>query len=1137
MKKNYCFEWEQRIPILKKLLIIMKITFFLIAISAISVFANKSYSQTVSLNMEKATLKEVLSKIEDKSGCIFMYSEKFIDVTKTVSIYVDNKKIEDVLNTLFAGSNIKYERNARLIILTNDVNNNTSASQQQNAVSGKVADTSGSPLPGVTVVIKGTTNGTITDGDGVYILSSVPENAILQFSFVGMKGQEIAVDGKSSINITLVEEAIGLDEVIAVGYGTQSKRAVTGSIQSVDADDLKDMPVTSVTQKLQGKLAGVQINQTTGKPGQGMQVRIRGQASLTAGNEPLYVVDGFPISGDVSSINPNEIESISILKDASSTALYGSRAANGVILITTKKAKPGKTAIDVAAYYGVQQVPHERRPDMMNATEFAQFKKESYEDKGLPVPEAFQNPSQYGEGYNKYDAILRSASIQEYNISLSTSKENFSTTAIVGFLDQEGVVLNSDYNRFSMRINSDFKLTDKITAGFKIAPSFHTSNSPNTDGQFWAGGIVNNSLLSWPIFPYKNEDGTLPLMSWDPAISAFPSPNYYRAVHEITNQSKQSRVLTNGFLQYAPVAGLTLKSTFNFDYDNSRFENINPSTASGGFIVVLPTTSSAVFRNSNSFSWLNENTITYSKSHKGHNFEALAGFTMQKYRFDLMQLRVTGFPDDRVPTVGAAANIDRAPGQFGGLSTYNDIQEWSMMSYIGRINYNYKNKYIISAAMRADGSSRFGADNRWGTFPSISGGWIASEEDFMKEIKTISLLKLRASYGIVGNNNIGNYTQYASVSSGNSGYNAIFGSQLASGSAVTQLPNSQLTWEQTAEYDLGLDIGFFDSKLNIGYDYYNRKSKSLLYSVNVAQESGFGSFNGNIGELQFWGHELMISSKNISGAFNWSTDFNIAFTNNKVLELYGGIDRIYSGVFDSNITMKGERIGLFYGMEWDGVYDNQAEFDSSPKAIASEVGTIKFKDVNGDKVITNGGDNDDRTIIGDPTPLFTFGLTNNFSYKSFDLSIVLSGSYGNDIANISEQGLGNLDGIFNVLKEVKNRWRSEADPGDGKYGKTTSGTANERDWISSRFVSDGSFISIKNTSLGYTVPLNKAKNIKRLRLYVTAQQLYTFTKYKGVNPETSMSAFGGASSALNLGTDYGGYPVPRTISFGVNVNF
>jgi hypothetical protein len=400
----------------------------------------------------------------------------------------------------------------------------------------------------------------------------------------------------------------------------------------------------------------------------------------------------------------------------------------------------------------------------------------------------------------------------------------------------------------------------------------------------------------------------------------------------------------------------------------------------------------------------------------------------------------------------------------------------------------------------------------------------------MKGISQISLLKLRASYGVIGNNNIGNYTQYASVAVGSN--NAIFGSTHFSGATQTSLPNTTLTWEKTREYDFGFDIGLFNNRINVGYDYYDRKTTSLLYGVNVAQESGFTTYTSNFGELKFWGHEIMLSTKNLIGNFKWESSFNISFTDNKVLELAGGLDRIYSGLFNSNITKVGERIGLLYGMVWDGVYDNAAEYASEPKAAASEIGTIKFKDVNGDGVITNGGNNDDRTVIGDPTPKFTYGFTNNFSYKNFDLSVVMSGSYGNDLLVFSDQSLANLDGNFNVYKDVQYRWRSETNPGDGKYGKNTGATANERDWVSSRFIDNASFLTIKNVTLGYSL---SAPKINNLRIFMSIQQLYVFTNYRGINPESSNFFNTNATNSLNQGLDFASFPVPRTISFGVTI--
>jgi TonB-linked SusC/RagA family outer membrane protein len=1126
MKNPDYFHIGNRLPGIKKLLLIMKLMLILSFAGIIQVSASVYSQQTrMTFSMKDKTLKEVLDQIESNTKFRFFYNENFTDLNRKVNIEARDNRVEEILEELLASSEVTYKvLDNNLIVIT------PKSMLQQLRITGKVTDAAtGEPLPGVYVRIEDTNTGSITDAEGNYTIDVPKDVANLQFSFVGYNTETVPIVGRSQINMSLIAVLTKLDEVIVVGYGTQSKRNVTGSIQSVNSDELADMPVTTTAQKLQGKLSGVQINQTTGRPGEGMKIRIRGQASLTAGSDPLYVVDGFPITGDISFLNPNEIESISILKDASSAALYGSRAANGVVLVTTKHGKTGKTSISFSGNYGWQKVPQKGRPEMMNATEYAQFKKESLEDLGLPVPDVWANPEEYGEGTDFYDKILRVAPMQDYSFNFSSSSDHASTTAVLGYLNQDGVVLNSNYERYSLRINSDFKVLDKVKTGFSLAPTYSIDNSPNTDGINWGGGLIAGALCTWPIFDPEDADGKLVQNFYEPTTGT-RQVNPLWSAEAVTRETKNVRLLSNAFAQYEPIKGLVIKSSINFELSDIKFKNISPSTVGA----ITPTIPSANIRNTGYYSWLNENTVTYSKSIGGHNFDLLGGMTIQKYRFEQFQVSYRGFSDDRVPTIPAASDIIRTPG-FAGTGTDNDIQEWSMMSYLARLNYNYKNKYLFSASLRADGSSRFGKDNRWGKFPSVSAGWIVSDEDFMKGFSQLSLLKLRASYGVIGNNNIGNYTQYASVSSGATASNAIFGSTptVFSGAAQTSLPNTGLTWEKTREYDFGFDVGFFNHRINLSYDYYDRKTTSLLYSVTVAQESGYSSFMSNIGELKFWGHEIMLNTENFAGDFKWETSFNIAFSDNKVLSLAGDIDRIYSGLFQSNITKVGDRIGLLYGMVWDGVYDNTEEFNSSPKAVASQIGTIKFKDVNGDGVITHGGDNDDRAIIGDPTPKFTYGITNNFAYKNFDLSIVMSGSYGNDLIVWADQSLANLDGNFNVYKDVKYRWRSEANPGAGRYGKTTSATANERDWPSSRFVEDASFLTIKNLTLGYSV---STKRVNTLRIFMSIQQLYTFTKYRGANPEASNSFFSTmTTNSLTLGSDFASFPIPRTISFGINI--
>lgn len=1007
----------------------------------------------------------------------------------------------------------------------------------QQTIKGTVIDgETGQPIPGVTVLVKGTTNGTSADFDGNYNITA-SNDAVLIFSSIGYNKQEIAVGSRSTIDITLNVDNQQLDEVVVVGYGTQSTRKVTGSVQQIDTDVLSDLPVAQVTQKLQGRLVGVQINQTTGKPGQGLQVRIRGQASILAGSDPLYVVDGFPIIGDIGTINPDEIESITVLKDAASTSLYGSRAANGVVLITTKSGKTEQGGFSFSYFGGIQNVPQKGRPDLMNGTEFAQFKKESFEDLGQPVPEPFQNPESYGEGYDWYGSFFRPAPIQSYNLNWNSRTERSSVAIVAGLFNQEGVAVNSDFKRYSLRANSTFKLNDDLNLGFSVAPTYSINNLPSTDGAFYAtnanaaipGGLLTNAAQTWPIFPIKNADGSLTSSSFIPGISAFPTPNWLKAAKEITNEEKRTRILGNLYLNYQPIKGLQLKTTINADIGSSSNFNFNPSTVSTTFATLPPVIATSIRQDSKYISWLNENTVTYAKSFGNHNFEILGGLSYQKFEGDNTQLFLSNFPDDRVQTIQSALNIDRT-------RSFNNINEWSLTSYFSRLTYDYDGRYLMSLALRRDGSSRFGSENRWGNFPSVSAGWVFSDESFMQNLDFLSFGKLRSSFGVIGNNNIGNYTQYALV---DNSLNAVFGNTIASGAGLTSLGNSQLGWERTKQFDIGLDIRFFNDRLEFIYDYYKKNTTDLLFNVAIPQESGFSDFNDNVGEIEFWGHEFGLISRNIAKEnFTWTSNFNIAFNRNKVVALAEGVDRIFTpGGAYTSITRPGEPLGQFWGLIWDGVYDNQQEFDSSPKAVESEVGTIKFADTNGDGIITFGNENDDRTVIGNPFPDYIFGFTNDFKFNNWDASIVMSGSVGNDIAVTSDQGSTNLDGVFNVLKNVKDRWRSPENPGSGRYGKTTSATFMERDWFSSRFIEDGSYLTIRNITLGYSFGLKESSFLKNARLYGSVQNAFIFTKYRGSNPEVSTTTQGQQASALALGYDWGTYPVPRTITLGFNLSF
>lgn len=1006
------------------------------------------------------------------------------------------------------------------------------------AVSGKVSDEKGVGLPGVSVVVRGTTQGTTTDGSGNFKINVPNASSTLVFSFVGYGRQEVVVGGKAVLNITLSPDDQSLNEVVVVGYGSQLKKEITGAVQTVSAQEIKDLPVSQIGQKLQGRLAGVQINQTTGKPGQGISIRIRGQVSVTAGSDPLYVIDGFPITGNIGQLNPDEIEDISILKDAASTSLYGSRAANGVVLITTRKGKPGQTTISFNTYAGVQQVPVKGRVKMLDAVQFAQFKKEYYEDAGQAVPVEFQNPAQYeGKNNDWYDAMLRKAPIQSYNLNISSNGAKSSTSLVAGYFNQQGVVLNNAYKRYSLRMNSNYTISDKVGVGFNVAPSYVYDNTPRTDGDRGTG-ILFNALHTWPVMPIYDANGELTKFNQFPGSTGniFAYPNWVRAARELTNETKNTNLLANAYVQYRPINGLTLRSTINVEYLNSKFFFFNPSTATNFINVPIPTTAVSIRQSLENISWLNENLATYTRTFNNHNFELLAGFTNQRFRQDFTRLQANTYADDRLPTIQGALNIDRS-----GSNTANGVNEWALTSYLSRLTYNYKGKYLFTAAVRTDGSSRFGSANRWGTFPSASVGWVLSDENFLKNYQHVSFAKLRASYGVIGNNNIGNYTQYALV---NNTTNAVFGNNVATGAVVTSLANNNLGWETTKQFDAGLDLGLFNDRIQFVYDFYTKRTTNLLYAVQIPQESGFTNYNDNIGEIKFWGHEFSLTTKNTTGKLRWTTNANISFNRNLVLSLAPGIDRVY-GSF--HITQVGQPFGQFYGMVKQGYYQNAEELKNSPIIPGrSAVGTIKFKDVNGDGVITYGGDADDRAIIGSPFPKFTYGITNNLQYGNFDLSITGSGSNGNQLWVRHLYSTANLDAVFNMVEGVKDRFRVRSDgtvitPGKGMFGVTNGGgnyTGVERDWNSSQFLADASYFTIKNITLGYNIgAVNRF--FKSARLYASVQQVYVFTKYwGGPNPETSAQGDGnGDGGNLSQGVDLSNYPVPRTYTLGVNLNF
>ncbi|MCD7848555.1 MAG: SusC/RagA family TonB-linked outer membrane protein [Parabacteroides sp.] len=715
--------------------------------------------------------------------------------------------------------------------------------QTTGKISGRVVDAKGEPIPGANIAVKGTTIGTITDMDGNFSIDVNP-NQILTISFIGYETKTVTVTNQKTLNVVLKENVNELDELVVVSYGTQKKRDLTGSVSKIDADELENLPVGQFAQKLQGQIAGVQINQSTGQPGKGMGFRIRGAASINGGSSPLFVVDGIPVNMDLSSINPDEIDTFSILKDAAATSLYGSRAANGVVLITTKRGKQGKTQVDVNATFGIQTLKGLKTPDVMNGEEFAQYKKEYYEDAARyegytgGVPEQYQNPSQYGAGTNWYDLLTRNAATQNYSVSVTANKDKFNTAIVLGYFRQDGVMYNSNFERYSLRANNDYQVNDRLKLGLNIAPTLQIKNNQNTDGG-WQ--ILSAAFLADPTVNPYDENGD-PILSLN-SPGMFPQPNWVRVIHEKTSKTQDLALLSNAFAELDIWGGIKYKFQAGFDLGAKNYRDFTPSTAGGAMFTAPPQKASGQYNTNFHYSWTIENMLMYNHKFGDHSIDALLGYSAQKYSNEYNQLTATDFPSDDIPWMGAGATKNGD----------NNIEQWSLASIIARANYSFKDRYLLQATYRRDDCSRFGTGNKYANFPSVSAGWIASDEAFMEPITDVmNYLKIRASYGLTGNYNIGNYRYIAGVST----YNYVLGGALAPGKGLGNLGNNALTWEETKQLDLGVDLSFLNDRIYLMYDYYKKNVNGLLYQVDIPRASGFSNIYSNIGDYKAWGMKL-----------------------------------------------------------------------------------------------------------------------------------------------------------------------------------------------------------------------------------------------------------------------------------------
>jgi TonB-linked SusC/RagA family outer membrane protein len=1108
---------------------IMRITFLFITISLtiglLSVKATNVSAQgletPVDITVGNESLSSVIHKLELKTNIVFAYDKAYLDMDHILvhAGNYENQRLEVVLNNLLKNTEISFKQEAGNILLFK---------KAYGKITGKVVDETGVSLPGASVGILGTPYGALTDAKGNFSLT-VPEGTYtVTVSFVGFKKMEYpntVVSADKPVVLTVNMTGSGLLKEVVVSYGKQRERDITGSVAVVSGIDLLDKPDNQFAQALQGKVAGVQVTQNNGAPGRGFQFRIRGAASLALSNQPLIVIDNMPITGSINNINPDEIESFTILKDASATALYGSRASNGVILITTKHAKAGDAKVSFDAYYGVQAIPQQGRYQLMDANQWATFENEYYQDKLTYEPATkptldpvYQDPSRYGAGTNWFDEVTRAAPTQSYNLTVSSATENSQSTVIAGYLDQQGVIVNTGVQQFSLRINKDLSFAhNKAKIGFNLAPSYHIdhNNRIATEG---VNDIIEKVSEASPLISPYNADGSYAYSAASPGQVANINP--LAQLMETVDNYKTTRILGNGYFNYEFLDGLSLKTNLGIDKGAELHDNFVPSTITTAKIA---TGSSSYVDN---YSYTAEAYLNYNKTFfKDHNIEALVGYSAQKFSQESNQVAGSTWATDQIPYLSEATLI---------TSGTSNTTAYSLLSTIARLNYNYKGKYLLSAAVRDDGSSRFGDDRKYGFFPSLSAGWIVTDEKFMQNVKEINFLKLRASYGITGNNSLGNYAPISQIGSGNA-YNYSFNDVPQAGAINSTLGNAQLGWERNKQLDIGFDISLLNNKISFTYDYYRKITDGLIQDRPIPYNSGFTSISYNIGAIKFWGNEFTVNTTNLTGAFKWTSNFNISFDRNIVTNLVspGYIIRNNTISSDYDRTQVGHPLGMFYGFVFEGLYKDAADLASSPKETlaTSDVGTIKFKDVNGDGVI----DAKDRTFIGNPNPKFVYGFSNNFTYKQFNLNVTMSGSYGNQILNADKWAyLTNLDGARGgLLAAVSDRWRSPSDPGSGIYPRTETGTTSLGRDVESQWVENGSYLAVKNLNFGYTVPLKGDKVLKSLRVYVSVDNALFITKYSGLNPEVSLNGLNGTGE----GIDENSYPVYRTYSIGVSTSF
>ena len=1099
MNKNIRFPQKEKQP--KKLIRAMKFFLLFALLTTGSCFASETYSQeaSFSMNYENKTIKEIINEIENNSEFIFFYLDKSIDLNRKVSINVKEQKIETILDQLFSNTENNYSISDRQIIISKkETPVNTKTNQKDTrTISGIVRDNMG-PVTGANIVIKGTTNGTISDLDGKFTLENVPANAILQISYIGYLPQEITVNNQSSYNIMLKEDNQSLDEVVVVGYGTVRKADLAGSVAVLDNKAFKDQPITQISDALQGRVSGVQV-QSSGVPGGTVKIRVRGSGSINRSNDPLYVIDGIVRESGLTGLNPEDIQSMQILKDASSTAIYGSRGANGVVLITTKTGKANVRQIMFDAQIGVGTVA--KRYETLNPYEFATlyntYRKETFSPEQLS---AFQNGT---AGTDWLDEIFQNGITQDYKLTLSGGSDKIQYIISGNYVGQEGVVKENTNKRYQARANITSQLTDWLHLTADVNASHNVKRS--ADFSAAKGNIVNIAMNYAPVLGIMNEDGTY---TRDP-YSAITQLNPVGLLNEQIGESMRDIVNAHIDLKFNILPGLTFTTSNGIDYNdvkNYSFATTKVSSSSSmsnndAYRMTLQTT----------------NNLTYNGKWGDHALTATAVYEATQSEYRYMNISGNNLMTESV----GWWNVEMA----GTRNAKNDYSKWALMSGVGRVMYNYKDRYMLTGTIRADGSSKF-FNNKWGWFPSIAAAWSMGNENFMQHQNFIQDLKIRASYGLIGSQAIDPYetlglmTQAMYAFGGNAYYTGYWIGQTVA--------TPDLSWETTHQFDVGLDFSILNSRLNISFDYFDKRTKDGLLKRTIPNYDGGGSYWVNAAEISNRGIDFSINANIFeSSDFSWNTNFNGTYLKNEVKDL-AGLDfiqgaNIASGMFSTDGVTRiavGQPIGAFYGYEWTGL---------------DAAGNDSFVDRNKDGII----DSKDPTFIGKATPDFTLGWNNSLHWKNWDLNIFFTGSFGAERFNMVRYTGTSMTGdfAFITLKEYLNdnfdtKGQSARYPSVNVKGNNYQAAAT-----STKYLESANYFRLDNISLSYNLPKAVSK-FADLRFTFSCQNLFTITNYKGMDPAgISFVDTGTGSVDVNDGIDLGAYPLTRSYTFGVRMNF